>query len=71
MSPVTRPHIMQDVHLRDGIVRNLPAAFAGATFHPPVAPTRAVPNPQDDPEESWIARVTVLALARVAEGGRS
>jgi hypothetical protein len=51
-------------------VRNLPAAFASATFHPPVAPARAVPNLQDDPEESRIDRGTVLALARVAEGGR-
>jgi hypothetical protein len=53
-----------------GVVRNLPAAFAGATFHPPVAPACAVPNLQDGPEESRIARVTVLALARVAKGGR-
>jgi hypothetical protein len=29
---------LQEAHLRDGVVRNLPAAFAGATFHPPVAP---------------------------------
>ena len=50
------------------VVRNLPAAFAGATFHPPVASARAVPNLQDDPKESRIARVTVLALARVAWG---
>jgi hypothetical protein len=61
---------LQYAHLRDGVVRNLPAAFAGATFHPPVAPARAVPNLQDGPEESRIAGVTVLALARVAEGGR-
>jgi hypothetical protein len=51
-------------------VRNLPAAFAGATFHPPVAPARAVPSLQDDPEQSGIFRIAVLALARVAEGGR-
>jgi hypothetical protein len=57
-------------HLRDGVVRNLPAAFAGATFHPPVAPARAVLDLQDEPDESRIARVPVLALARVAEGGR-
>ena len=50
-------------------MRNLPAMFAGGAFHPPVAPARAVPNLQDDPEESRIARVMVLALAR-AEGGR-
>jgi hypothetical protein len=56
--------------LRDGVVRNLPAEFAGATFHPPVVPARAVPNLQDGPEGSRIARVTVLALARVAEGRR-
>ena len=36
---------------------------------PTSSPARAVPNLQDDPEESRIARVTV-ALARVAEGGR-
>ena len=28
-------------HLRDGVVRNLPGAIAGAAFHPPVAPARA------------------------------
>jgi hypothetical protein len=50
-------------------VRNLPAGDAGAALHPPVAP-RAVPNLQDGPEESRIARVTVLALPRVVEGGR-
>ena len=55
--------------LRDG-VRNLPAASAGVTLHPLVVPARAVPNLQDDPEESGIARVPVLALPRVAEGGR-
>jgi hypothetical protein len=44
-----------------GVVRNLPAAIAGATFHPPVAPARAVSNLQDGPEESRIVRVTVLA----------
>ena len=53
-----------------GVVRNLPACLAGAAFHPPVAPARAVPNLQDGPEESRIARGTVLALARVAEGRR-
>jgi hypothetical protein len=42
---------------------NLPAAFAGAALHPPVVPARAVPDLQDGPEESRIARVTVLALA--------
>ena len=51
-----------DAQLRDGVVRNLPAVFAGATFHPPVAPARAVPNLLDGPEESRIARVTMLAL---------
>jgi hypothetical protein len=61
---------LQDAHLRDGVVRNLPAAFAGSAFHPPVAPARAVPNLPDGPEESRIARVTVLALARVVEGRR-
>jgi hypothetical protein len=61
---------LQDAHLRGGVVRNLPAAIASATFHPPVIPARTVPNLQDGPEESGIARVTVLALARVAEGGR-
>ena len=61
---------LQDAHLRDGVVRNLPAAFAGAPFHPPVAPARGVSNLQDGPEESRVARVTVLALAHVAEGER-
>jgi hypothetical protein len=55
---------LRDADLRDGVVRNLPAGIAGATFHPPVAAARAVSNLQDDPEESRIARVTVLALAR-------
>jgi hypothetical protein len=61
---------LQDAHLREGVVRNLPAVFAGGAFHPPVAPARAVPNLEDDPEESRIARGTVLALARMAGGGR-
>ena len=47
-----------------GVERNLPGGVAGATFHPPVAPARTVPNPQDGPEESGIARVTVFAPAR-------
>jgi hypothetical protein len=51
-------------------VRNLPAVFTGGAFHPPVAPARALLDLQDDPEESRIARVAVLALARVAGGGR-
>jgi hypothetical protein len=69
-----------DAHHRDalprlvtdalGVVRNLPGAFAGAALHPPVVPARAVPNLQDGPEESGIARVTVLALTRMAEGER-
>ena len=54
----------------DGVVRNLPAAFADPTFHLPVAPARAVLDLQDGPEKSKIARVTVLALAGVAESGR-
>jgi hypothetical protein len=53
-----------------GVVRSLPTAFAAAALHPPVVPARAVPNLLDDPEESRMARVTVLALPRVAEGGR-
>ena len=40
-----------------GVVRNLPAGAAGATFHPPVAPGPPRPNLQDGPEESRIARV--------------
>jgi hypothetical protein len=69
--PSSRPHrAAAGRPLRDGVVRNLPAEFAGATFHPPVAAARAVPNLQDGPEESRVARVTVLARARVAEGGR-
>jgi hypothetical protein len=53
-----------------GVIRNRPGGFAALAFHPPVVPARAVPNLQDGPEESRIARVTVLALTRVAEGGR-
>ena len=46
----SRPrHLERRPQLRDGVVRNLPAAFAGATFHPLA---RAVPNLQDGPEES-------------------
>ena len=37
---------------------------------PPITSVHAVSNPQDDPEQSRIGRVAVLALARVAEGGR-
>ena len=51
-------------------MRDLPAVIAGSAFHPPVAPARAVPNLQDDPKQRGIGRVAVLALARVAEGGR-
>jgi len=53
-----------------GVVRNLTGGVAGAALHPPVVPARAVLDLQDGPEESRIARVTVLALPRVAEGGR-
>jgi hypothetical protein len=37
---------------------------------PPITPVHAVSNPQDGPEQSGIGRIAVLALARVAEGGR-
>ena len=53
-----------------GVVRNLPAGVASAALHPPIAPTRAVLDLQDDPQEDRIPRLAVLALARVAEGGR-
>jgi hypothetical protein len=51
-----------------GVVRDLPAAVAAGTFHPPVALT--VMNLQDRPEENRIGRVPMLALSRVAEGCR-
>ena len=53
-----------------GIVRK-PANRIRRCHIPPTSSPRAVPNLQDGPEESRIARVTVLALARVAEGGRA
>jgi hypothetical protein len=53
-----------------GVVRNLPGAIAGAALHPRGVPAPPVLDLQEDPEESRIARVTVLALARVAEGRR-
>jgi hypothetical protein len=37
---------------------------------PPITPVHAVSNLQDGPEQSGIGRIAVLALARVAEGGR-
>jgi hypothetical protein len=49
---LVRVEQLQGAHLRDGLVLNLPAGFAGATFHPPVAPARAVPNLQDGPERA-------------------
>ena len=51
-------------------VRNLPAAFAGTTLHPPVAPTGAVPDLQDDPEDGGIGRGGGLAMWQVAAGLR-
>jgi hypothetical protein len=39
-------------------------------IHPPLVPARTDPNLQDGPEESGIGRAPVLALPRVAEGGR-
>jgi hypothetical protein len=44
--------------------------FAGGAFHPPVAPAHTIPNLQDGFDENGIVRLSVLALARVAEGGR-
>ena len=49
---------------------NLPGRVAGAALHPPLVPARAVPNLQDGPEESRIARGNGARTARVAEGGR-
>jgi hypothetical protein len=43
-------------------VRNPPAVFAGSAFHPPITPAHAVSNLQDEPEQSGIGRVAVLAL---------
>jgi hypothetical protein len=37
-----------------GEVRNLPGAVAGEARHPRVAPARAVPDVQDEPEPSDI-----------------
>jgi hypothetical protein len=51
-------------------VRNLPACLAGAAFHAPVAPTRAVLDLQDDLEHSCIGLGGELALPRVATGLR-
>jgi hypothetical protein len=48
-----------------------PASRIRRCHIPPTSSRRPpVPNLQDGPEESRIARITVLALARVAEGGR-
>jgi hypothetical protein len=47
-------------------VRNLPAAFAAAAFHPPVAPARAVLDLQEDLEHGGIDLAGDLALLRVA-----
>ena len=50
-----------------GVVRHLPAVFAGAAFHPPVV--LAVMNPEDGFDDGGIGRVPVFAPASVAEGG--
>jgi len=57
---------LRDAHLRDGVVRNLPAAFARAALHPPVAPTRAVLDLQEDLEHGGIGLGDVFALPEVA-----
>ena len=51
-------------------MRDLPAVCAGGAFNPPVAPAHAVTNLRHGPKQSGIGRFAVLALARVAEGGR-
>src|SRR5918992_2198327 len=71
LTPATAGRVTAGSSLPDvfrGEVGNLPAAVAGAALHPPVAAARAVPNLQDGPEQSGIARVPVLALPRVARG---
>ena len=52
--------------LRD-VIRNLPAAFAGAALHPPVA--LPVMHPKDCPEDGGIGRVSV-SHSPGAKGGR-
>ena len=49
---------------------HLPERFVAAARHHPVAPARPFPNLQDDPDQSGIGRVPVLAPASVLEGGR-
>ena len=51
-------------------MRNLPAVVAGSALDAPITPVHAVSNLQDGFEENGIARIAVLALPRVAEGGR-
>jgi hypothetical protein len=58
------------------LVRNLPAAFERAAFHPPVVPARTVPNLQDGPEESGIgsfpgARTAPRGGRWTGQGGRA
>jgi hypothetical protein len=53
-----------------GVVRNLPAVFAGGAFHPPVAPARAVLDLQDELEHVGIVLGGVFALPDVACGRR-
>jgi hypothetical protein len=50
-----------------------PAAFAGATLHLPVAPTRAVPDLQDAPEHGGISRggERSAAFSGLWTGGRT
>ena len=55
-----------------GVVRNLPAVFAGGAFHPPVAPARAVLDLQDELEHVGIVLGGVFALPdwRAVAGSR-
>jgi hypothetical protein len=53
-----------------GVVRNLPAAFTGTTFHPPVAPVRALLDLRDEPEHGGIGLGGVFALPEMACGRR-
>jgi hypothetical protein len=61
---------LQDAHLRDGVVRNLPASPAPAALHPVVALAQAGLDCQEDLDHGGIGREDVFALPELTCGRR-
>jgi hypothetical protein len=64
-NPQILPSFRVSRHLR-GEMRDLPATAAGVARHPPIGPTQAVLDLQEDPENGGIGLACELALACVA-----